>query len=77
KWRLVECKKCSEEDRFFIELSEKVHGKVLVVDHSRINVYPPMAGLAPKNEGNQRQMWKLDEPNGQRQRFGWNRLQCQ
>ncbi|KAF9344110.1 hypothetical protein BGX26_004802, partial [Mortierella sp. AD094] len=78
EWRLAKCDDCrEEEDRFFIELAKKVNGKVLVVDNSRINVYPPMAGLSHKENGNKRQMWKLDEPNEQGHRDRWSRLEWQ
>ncbi|KAG0004537.1 hypothetical protein BGZ80_004275 [Entomortierella chlamydospora] len=77
EWKLVECECRHEENRFFIELPDKVNGKTLVLDNSRIHVYPPMAGLVPKEERNKEQLWELDEPNEHGYINRWNRVHWQ
>ncbi|KAF9344872.1 hypothetical protein BGX26_003800 [Mortierella sp. AD094] len=77
KWKLVECDDCRGENMYFIELAEKVNGKVMVLDNSRIHVYPPMAGLVPKEKGNRKQLWEFDEANGGQFRNRWSRLEWQ
>ncbi|KAF9349635.1 hypothetical protein BGX26_012096 [Mortierella sp. AD094] len=74
EWKLVEVEEGS--GRFSIELPEPVNGKVLVLDLSPIRVFPPFAGLAPK-EDDPRQLWELEERNAQRFRHRLNRLECQ
>ncbi|KAG0006757.1 hypothetical protein BGZ80_005149 [Entomortierella chlamydospora] len=65
KWKLVECEDCHEdEDMYLIELNEKIDGKTMVLDNSRIHVYPPMAGLVPKERGNRKQMWEFEDATG-------------
>ncbi|KAF9172122.1 hypothetical protein BGX21_007884 [Mortierella sp. AD011] len=62
EWKLVKCDRCrgEDEDMYFIELGEKVDGKIMVLGNSRIHVYPPMAGLVPKEEGSKKQLWEFD-----------------